>query len=276
MRFLKVVTTVIFLFLSQYCFSQDYNKIDCNRTDTISLFAITKIKPELKNGDILSDVVDTIESADYYTEFVWSIIEYIDTVGQQIYFQLLLDQSYFCHDYSIKARNIFAIELSKYDSVFIEGAFTNNIDTLDNIIEDFIINPNNKPELPAKKIKKIKYFDTVLVTNHAFFINSVMVPDSNGICSSWDKLNPLINKIVACYYDLRNDLAEYKFDEPFEKLEFNKKIAILEYYPIRILLFPNREILKIPPPPLKETEDYLIDSIIDIYLDKEIKMLETE
>ena len=264
MRLVKYISIIFLLFIVQCVFSQD-----CSRIDTVNLFEMTKLKHELKRGDILSKVVDTIESNTIYNEFAWRIIEYIDSVNQQTHYQLLLDQSYFCYVYSIREGNIFAIELSRYDSVFIEGKYTDGIDTLDRLMHEFVTNPEDKPNLPQKRFKYITYFDTLLITNHGFYINAVMVPDSNGVCSSWDKLNSLINKILNCYSVLRNELAIEKWGVSFVKLDFNRKVAILEYYPINIWIFPNRERMKPPPPPpYEKTEEYIIDSITKIYCDE--------
>jgi hypothetical protein len=267
MRLLKYVLISFFLFFYQLGFSQD-----CYRIDTIFLFESTAFEKELKKGEILSKIVDTIETKNIYTEFAWRIEEFIDTINRQINIQLLLDQTYFCYDYDIKLRNIYFIELSKYDSIFIDRIFINNIDTLDKSIFEFIKNPTDDLNLPEKRVEFINYFGKVCITKHAFMIYSVMIADSNGVSSSWAKLNPLINKILNCYLILRNELAIETWGVVYEELDFEKKASISKYYPINIWIFPNFKLIEPPPPPpYEQTEQYKIDSMVNSYFKELIK-----
>jgi len=262
MRVLKYILIILLPFSKLLTYSQD-----CDRIDTLFLFESNSFEKELKKGEILSKIVDTIKSEATYNEFAWRIEETVDSISQKINVQLLLDQSYYCYDWSIKEQNIFAIELSRFDSIFVEGTYTNKIDTLDKSIIEFITNPEDKPNLPQKRLKYINFFDTVLITRHEFLIIAVMVADSNGVSSSWDKLNSLINKILICYLELRNDLAIETWKMPYKKLEFDKRVSITKYYPINLWIFPNRERVKPPPPPpYEQTEQYIIDSITNSYL----------
>lgn len=257
----RIIILFFLLLFRQLVYCQD-----CDRIDTISLFEVNKLNVELKKGEILSKVIDTIKSSRIYNEFAWHIVENNDSVNQEIHFQLLLDQSYFCYDWCLNERNIFSIELSKYDSIFFEGKFMNNFDSLNKQIIEFITNPKDNPNLPRKRIKYINFLDTVLITNHLFQISAQMIKDSIGIHSSLENLNFILNKVLKNYLFIWNELAKEKWNLTFEKLDYFKKMAILDYYPINIWIFPNRgRISPPPPPPINYHQDYLIDSILKSY-----------
>lgn len=264
-----IIGFISLLFISNTIFGQFSVKYD-----TIQLFESSKLKEELRKGEIFKNIIDTIKSDQIYNDFVWVLNEKIDEVNQQIYFQLVLDQGIFLDDYCIKERNIFFIELSKFDSVFVEGKFTNRIDTFGEVICEFIGNPEMKETLPEKKLKIIKYFDTVEVSKQMFEINAVMIADSMNNKSSWTTQNEIINMILKSYSEIRDELSKSEWNKTFQKLDFEKQVAIIQYYPINFWIFQNRpRLLPPPPPPYEFSEEYILDSINNYYREKAIEEL---
>lgn len=268
---MRILTKYWFIFVF-FQFSTAFSQ-DCDRIDSVFLFESRIIDQKLKDGELLSDITDTIdENSQYYKDFAWRIVESIDTINKDINLELLFDQRHFCDEHSIRIRNIYWIIVNKHDSVLINGNYTNNTDTLDYSIREFIMNPNDKVSLPQKQEVFIIFFDTISITKHEFVFNGMMIPDSAGLSSSWTDLNRLIDKVVTEYMTLRNELAQKKWTTTYSDLDFDKRVAISKYYPFNILIFPHVEPIKPPPPPPYETTDkYKLDSITNYYNQMNIK-----
>jgi hypothetical protein len=268
---MKFLTKYWFIFLF-FQFSSAFSQ-DCNRIDSVFLFESKNIDYKLIEGGLLSEITVTISAnSEYYEDFAWRIVESIDTINEKINLELLFDQQHFCYEYSIRIRNMYWVIVNKHDSVLINGDYSNNTDTLDSSIRQFITNPNDKSDLPQKKEIFINYFDTITITNHEFILNGMMIPDSAGLCSSWTKLNRLIDIVLAGYMALRNELAQKTWTTSYSDLDFDKRVSISKYYPFNIFIFPHVEPVKPPPPPPNwMSEEYKLDSIKNFYNKKSIK-----
>lgn len=259
---------IIFLFISNLTFGQHFEK-----TDSITLFESVQIEKEIKKGNILGNIIDTISTDKVYTDYAWTFNEKVDYENKQIDFQLLLSQEIFgIHRCIIRERNIYFIELSKYDSIFAEGKYTNKPDSLLYSMTKFIKNEDFCETLPQKRLKIIPYFDSVELTKHHFEIISVMVADSSGTKSSWKTLNQLINVILKSYIEVRNELSIKEWNKPYRKLKFEQQVAIINHYPINLWIYLNRHrVIPPPPPPYEMTEEYILDSLTKYYQKKAIE-----
>ena len=63
----------------------------------------------------------------------------------------------------VKERNIFVVLVNRNDQLLVEGELM-NIRDLRVAAKEFIVNPNNDPDLPAKEIIEVDYFGAVEVT----------------------------------------------------------------------------------------------------------------
>lgn len=170
----------------------------------------------------------------------------------------------FWDDYDVWHRNSFMIEFTEFDSLYVERRETNLIDTFSNQMKEFVLNPLNKENLPQKKEYVLPFFDTVNLSKQGFYINAVMVPDSNNNRTSWQNVNKAVNVILQNYVTLRKNLAINTWGKEFENLEFEKQMAVSLYFPINIWIYPNRHRVKPPPPPEppRMTEEEILDSIM--------------
>lgn len=232
--------------------SQDFEaSIDTLNFST--LFSYYQQTNDLEQKKLIEKLLD--DSIPIYKDYVLIGNDKIDSTHKTIKLHFEFDKSFFESDYSIKWRNVYLFELTKHDSIYVRGEKTEQIDTLNTSIREFITNPNNLPFLPEKRIKVINHFDTVWISRHGFFIHCVLVPDSFDIRTSWKTLAKTINIIVYNYYDLRNELAIKKWEMEYNKLDFDKKVSIALYYPIKIWIFLNRQRVKPPPPPPPKDEN---------------------
>lgn len=94
--------------------------------------------------------------------------------------------------------------------------------------KEFIANPYNDPSLPEKVMKNIPFFGDMMITkNHVISLRSDRL-------TSYDKYFDVQNELVAAYNELRNELAQEKFQKEYSELDEERQSAIREVYPQRI------------------------------------------
>ena len=179
--------------------------------------------------------------------FFYPIVK-IDSNRNEVLLQFGISQPDYC-DYSIKERNVFSFEINRHDTIKAEGQVITNLDSLDYDIREYLTNPQNKEHLPEKTIEVIEYFDTVLVTKSAFGISAQTLPDSLDNKTSWKEIKNIINRIEKSTYSLRNEISLSKWNKNYEKLKLKQKVAVCDYLPIMIWIYPHRELNPPPPPP---------------------------
>ena len=131
----------------------------------------------------------------------------------------------------VKERNIFVVLVNRQNQLMVEGK-PMNIRNLKDAAEEFIENPQNKPNLPAKEPITVPYFGTVMVTKKA------VISLQNDRGTSYKTYITVQNELAKAYDDLRNKLSMNKFGKKFSDLDKEKdkdKIkAIEEIYPMKI------------------------------------------
>jgi hypothetical protein len=261
MKISKTILTLYLILNLQIAYCQEYSKLD-----TIITFESNSIENGLEIAKIIAQIADTIDSNTDNRKLVWTINENIDTVNKIIEFQLLFDQQndfFNCNVY-----NVFSIELSRYDSIIVEGLYTNRIDTLEKSISEFIKFDHNN-FLQEKENKQAIHLDNKSITRNEFFIGIEIIADSNGVRSSLEIFDNIISKVLNCYVILRNEFVKNTWDVSYNALEFEKKSYISVNYPIILSIFPYKIFIKPPPPPpYEQTEQYKIDSMTNSYFDK--------
>ncbi len=134
-------------------------------------------------------------------------------------------------DIKIRERNIFLVLVNKNDQLMVENELM-DISDIREAAKEFIANPNNDPDLPAKTPLEVPYFGTREVTkNHVISIQT-----DNG--TSYGAYIAVQNELVAAYNELRNELAMQRFGEKYTDMKGEadrpKKDAIEEIYPLAI------------------------------------------
>lgn len=225
-------------------------------TTIINNFQLSK---ETRKSKIFRNIVDTIKTGSF-KDYWWSLHEEINYSNQTIDFELVLHENEYGVDYKIKERNIFSIQLSKYDSVYVEGRLTNQSNSIQDSLNLFILNPYNSDFLPEKRLFVLPHFDSVFLTKQIIEIKAEMIADLNGFKSSWGKLERILNSVLKTYSGLRNDLAKSEWNKSFKNLSFNKQIAVMQYYPIKIEIHPNSP--RILPPAISSQDSWIPDNSI--------------
>jgi biopolymer transport protein ExbD len=94
--------------------------------------------------------------------------------------------------------------------------------------KEFIQNEHDSPELPEKEEEDIPYFGKMMITKkHIISLQ----------CDRATKYQTYIdvqNELAAAYNELRNALAESKFNKKFTELEDDQRMAIQKIYSQKI------------------------------------------
>ena len=133
------------------------------------------------------------------------------------------------NEIKIKERNILNIRINKDNYVMIGDDYA-SLDDVKERAKEFIKNPENKPNLPELKPKKIKGFGgkTMMVTeNHVISVQTDRGTDYGVYFQVQDAL-------VAAYNELRNELAKDKFNCTYEQASEKQRAAIRKAIPQKI------------------------------------------
>jgi biopolymer transport protein ExbD len=127
----------------------------------------------------------------------------------------------------IEKRNFVTFSIDKNNIVSMENEPVMLYEIRD-ITKKFITNLENSDYLPEKKDVEIPELGVVSVTPHA------VVNFEISRKASYQTYISVLGELTAAYNDLRNELANERFDKSFERLSEEQQTAIREVYPLRI------------------------------------------
>lgn len=127
----------------------------------------------------------------------------------------------------IKERNVFNVLVNKSDRLFVDGKF-GDINTLRAETKEFLSNPNDRADLPEKKIENIPGLGQ-------FAVSKGVISLKNDRGTSYDMYIQVQNELTAAINELRDELSKQKFDSKFKDLTDKTKIdAIQKAVPMSI------------------------------------------
>ena len=130
-------------------------------------------------------------------------------------------------DQKKKERNVLQVFLNMQDQLMCGNDYI-TVDQLRAKTKEFIANPYNDETKPEKISKNVAFFGTVQVTeNHV-----VSLRCDRG--SSYKAYMAVQNELVAAYNELRDELAQEKWQKNYAELDQEQQDAIREIYPQRI------------------------------------------
>jgi biopolymer transport protein ExbD len=146
-----------------------------------------------------------------------------------IYRQLLPDTSEakLIKKIDIEKRNFVTFSIDENNAVFMEDEPVKLYEIRD-IAKKFIANPENSDYLPEKKEVEIPELGIVSVTPHAVLNFEISRK------ASYQTYISVLGELSAAYDDLRNELANKRFNKSFERLTEEQQAAVREAYPLRI------------------------------------------
>lgn len=130
-------------------------------------------------------------------------------------------------DVKLKARNVLTVFLNLNDQLMCGSDYI-TVDQLKDKAKEFIANPYNDENKPEKHTKNVEFFGTMQVTEK----HVVSLRCDRG--SSYKVYLAVQNELVAAYNELRNELAQEKWQKNYADLNDDQKKAIREIYPQKI------------------------------------------
>ena len=126
----------------------------------------------------------------------------------------------------IKKRNILVVNINFRNELQVAGEVI-PLSQLKDKTEHFILNPDNDPNLPEKKVENIDYFGPYKVSK-----GIISLTNDNG--TSYNMYVSVQNELTAAINDLRDKLAMSKFGKTYENLPDKEQEAVKKIYPMAI------------------------------------------
>ncbi|MEG1563566.1 MAG: biopolymer transporter ExbD [Bacteroides sp.] len=128
----------------------------------------------------------------------------------------------------INKRNVLQIYLNKDDQLMCGDDDYISIEQLKVRAKEFIANQGNDESLPEKVSKDIPFFGATMITEkHVISLN-------NDRGSGYQAYINVQNELVAAYNELRNELAQEKWQQNYADLSEDQQKAIRDIYPQKI------------------------------------------
>ena len=128
---------------------------------------------------------------------------------------------------SLKPRDVLNLNLYKTGRLTVDGEVV-EINQLKSIAKEFIDNPDNQSNKPEKGWQNIPYFGPMLITLHHVIH---LEYDKN---SSFGAYMAVRRELKAAYFELRDKLAERKWQKKYKTLLKDEKQAVRMIYPQQI------------------------------------------
>ena len=126
----------------------------------------------------------------------------------------------------VNIRNILLVRINRSDKLLVGGK-PMDITQLRDKVKEFLVNPNDAPDLPEKQIKDIPLLGKIPVT-------AGVISLQNDRATTYSMYIQVQNELVAAYNELREALARQRFGNPYDKLNEDQKKAIQNAIPQRI------------------------------------------
>ena len=127
-------------------------------------------------------------------------------------------------DVDIKERNILQVFVNFQDQLMVGDSYL-SVEQLRDKAKEFIANPNDDPKLPEKVAEEVPFFGTQRITkNHVISLRC-----DRG--TSYKTYIAVQNELVAAYNELRDELAEQKWQTNYASLSEEQQEAIRKIYP---------------------------------------------
>jgi biopolymer transport protein ExbD len=126
----------------------------------------------------------------------------------------------------INDRNILEVKVNKDNLLLVEGELA-DFNQLRELTLNFIVNAEDRPNMPEKETVNIPYFGDVS-------ISKAVISLQNDIGTKYGVYIAVQNELIAARGKLRNDLAIQEFGVPYDKLDEEKKGAVDDFYKVPI------------------------------------------
>jgi biopolymer transport protein ExbD len=111
----------------------------------------------------------------------------------------------------VRERNVFVVLVDAQDRLMVEGQQM-HINNLREAAKNFLLNPNNDPNLPAKELIDVEYIGEVMVATRA------VISLQNDRGTSYEMYITVQNELSAAGREIRDMIAKENFGLAFHEL----------------------------------------------------------
>lgn len=129
-------------------------------------------------------------------------------------------------DVKVKQRNVLAILVNRNNDLLVNGEVL-DISQLREKTKEFILNPQNDPELPEKKATILPFFGNVKVSKG-------LVSLQNDRGTSYEMYIKVQDELAAASRELKDEKAMQKWNKIYSDLDEEQQDAVRKYVPMQI------------------------------------------
>ncbi len=129
-------------------------------------------------------------------------------------------------DQKVNRRNIILVRINSADRLF-AGNEPMDVSQLKDKIKEFLVNPNNDPNLPEKSPKEIEGYGTCMVSKGVISLQ-------NDRGTSYQAYIRVQNELVKAINELRDDFAKANFGRAYISLDEEKQRIVRDAIPQNI------------------------------------------
>ncbi len=129
-------------------------------------------------------------------------------------------------DQKVNRRNIILVRINSADRLF-AGNEPMDVSQLKDKIKEFLVNPNNDPNLPEKSPKEIEGYGTCMVSKGVISLQ-------NDRGTSYQAYIKVQNELVKAINELRDDFAKANFGRAYISLDEEKQRIVRDAIPQNI------------------------------------------
>ena len=136
------------------------------------------------------------------------------------------DEKQQVEDQKINRRNIIIVRINSADRLF-AGNEPMDVSFLKDKVKEFLVNPNNDPNLPERAPKEIEGFGT-------YNVSKGVISLQNDRGTSYKKYIEVQNELVKAVNELRDDFAKAHFGRAYIALDQDKQRIVRDAIPQNI------------------------------------------
>jgi biopolymer transport protein ExbD len=130
------------------------------------------------------------------------------------------------NEQKVKERNVFIVQVNFRDQLLVEGEPI-DIRYLKDRTKEFLLNPDNSPNLPEKELKNVEFFGNVMV-------HKGVISLQNDRGTSYGKYLEVQNELTPAGNEVKDQISQEKFGKKFDDLLEAQQDAVKKYMPVMI------------------------------------------
>jgi biopolymer transport protein ExbD len=137
-----------------------------------------------------------------------------------------VDKDQLENDDQINERNVFVVLVNRNNDLLVENDYE-RIENLRERAKEFMSNPTNAEHLPEKEPMEVPFFGTIPVTKGVISLR-------NDLDTKYGTYLAVQNELVGAINELREELAQSKFQKAYADLDKDQQKAIRTIIPSKI------------------------------------------